>query len=133
MPSHTVVTSYLSAIAARAALAERAPELDRARGRMEPFLMSQNQAPAAGNGTTIASLFTAYRDSGFAAAEYSLSPAFMDTRALASPGGSAIPTNFADFVTKYERTANPMLDPSIVRVMDADDGTRSCFPGSPPT
>lgn len=41
-------------------------------------------------------------------------PVGHEARALASSGGSAIATTFADFVTVYERTMNPMLDISTV-------------------
>jgi len=37
-----------------------------------------------------------------------------ERRALASAGGSAIATTFADFVTVYERTLNPLMDISTV-------------------
>jgi HK97 family phage major capsid protein len=49
-----------------------------------------------------------------------------EARALQSAGGSAIPTTFADFVTVYERTLNPMLD--VARVFSTRSGAPLTFP-----
>lgn len=53
-------------------------------------------------------------------------PTGYEARALASSGGSAIATTFADFVTVYERTLNPMLD--ISTVINTRTGNPIVFP-----
>jgi HK97 family phage major capsid protein len=50
------------------------------------------------------------------------------TRALQSAGGSAVPTLFYDKVAWYARTATPMLDGSIVTVVNRDTGNPIVFP-----
>jgi HK97 family phage major capsid protein len=49
-------------------------------------------------------------------------------RALATPGGSAVPTTLAEEVVRYEVDGNPMLDPSIVRVISTTSGEQINFP-----
>jgi HK97 family phage major capsid protein len=47
-------------------------------------------------------------------------------RALQSAGGSAIETSFANFVTVYERTLNPMMD--VATVISTTDGSPIVLP-----
>ncbi len=47
-------------------------------------------------------------------------------RALQSAGGSAIETSFADFVTVYERTLNPMMD--VATVLSTTSGSPIVLP-----
>ena len=49
-------------------------------------------------------------------------------RALQSAGGSAVETSFADFVTVYERTYTPMLNPAVVTVINRTDGSPLVLP-----
>jgi HK97 family phage major capsid protein len=49
-------------------------------------------------------------------------------RALQSAGGSAVETSFADFVTVYERTFTPMLNPSVVTLLNRSDGSPLVLP-----
>ena len=49
-------------------------------------------------------------------------------RALQSAGGSAVETSFADFVTVYERTFTPMLNPGIVTILSRTDGSPIVLP-----
>lgn len=49
-------------------------------------------------------------------------------RALQSAGGSAVETSFADFVTVYERTYNPMLRPDVVTILNRTDGSPLVIP-----
>jgi HK97 family phage major capsid protein len=50
-------------------------------------------------------------------------------RALqATGGGSAVQTSFADFVTVYERTYTPMLNPSVVGLLNRSDGAPLVLP-----
>lgn len=49
-------------------------------------------------------------------------------RALQSAGGSAVETSFADFVTVYERTFTPMLNPSVVTILNRTDGSPLVLP-----
>lgn len=55
-------------------------------------------------------------------------PPDMTLRALQSAGGSAVETSFADFVTVYARTLTPMLNPSVVKVLDRSDGSPLVLP-----
>lgn len=50
----------------------------------------------------------------------------MEARALQSAGGSAIETSFADFVTVYERTLNPVID--VATVLSTGDGSPIVLP-----
>lgn len=50
------------------------------------------------------------------------------TRALQSAGGSAVPTSFADFVTVFERTFTPMLEPSVVTILNRSNGAPLVLP-----
>lgn len=50
----------------------------------------------------------------------------MEARALQSAGGSAIETSFADFVTVYERTLNPVIN--VATVLTTADGSPLVFP-----
>ena len=52
----------------------------------------------------------------------------VELRALQSAGGSAVETSFADFVTVYERTFTPMLDPNVVRILSRADGSPLVLP-----
>lgn len=72
--------------------------------------------------------FARARDGGFSAFESRITPSLFETRALQSAGGSAIPTSFADFVTVYERTFTPMLDPGIVTILGNDTGAPIVLP-----
>ena len=47
-------------------------------------------------------------------------------RALQSAGGSAVETSFADFVTVYERTLNPVMD--VATVLSTRDGSPIVLP-----
>lgn len=47
-------------------------------------------------------------------------------RALQSAGGSAVETSFADFVTVYERTLNPLMD--IATVLSTSNGSPIVLP-----
>lgn len=47
-------------------------------------------------------------------------------RALQSAGGSAVETSFADFVTVYERTLNPMMD--VATVLSTTNGSPIVLP-----
>ena len=49
-----------------------------------------------------------------------------ETRALQSAGGSAIETSFADFVTVYERTLNPIME--VATVFSTPDYSPLVFP-----
>ena len=49
-------------------------------------------------------------------------------RALQSAGGSAVETSFADFVTVYQRTFNPMLRPDVARILNVSDGSPLILP-----
>ena len=61
--------------------------------------------------------------------ESDLSRAFYDQlRGLTTPGGTAIATTFIDQVTVYERTATPMLDPAVVRIIPTTSGEPITFP-----
>ena len=51
---------------------------------------------------------------------------FLETRALQSAGGSAIPTTLADFVTVYQRTLNPVY--GVARVLGRDSGAPISLP-----
>ena len=53
-------------------------------------------------------------------------PLGFQSRALPVTGGSAVPTTFADFVTVYERTLNPMMD--IATVISTRTGNPIVFP-----
>lgn len=64
---------------------------------------------------------------GFGVYEARFSPEF-EARALQSAGGSAIPTTFADFVTVYERTMTPMLNPAVVSVLNRTNGAPLVLP-----
>lgn len=59
--------------------------------------------------------------------EAATSPAY-DTRALASSGGSAVPTDFASSVAIYARTFTPMLDPSVVSILGRRTGAPIIMP-----
>jgi HK97 family phage major capsid protein len=50
------------------------------------------------------------------------------TRALQSEGGSAVETSFADFVTVYQRTTTPMLNPDAVTILNRSDGSPLILP-----
>lgn len=50
----------------------------------------------------------------------------MEERALQSAGGSAVETSFANFVSVYERTLNPLMD--IATVLSTSDGSPIVFP-----
>lgn len=50
----------------------------------------------------------------------------MEVRALQSAGGSAVETSFADFVTVYERTLNPVIN--VATVLTTADGSPLVFP-----
>lgn len=50
----------------------------------------------------------------------------MQTRALSGNVGTAIPTNFADFVTVYERTLNPVM--GVSRVISTSNGQPIVLP-----
>lgn len=52
----------------------------------------------------------------------------VELRALQSAGGSAVETSFADFVTVYERTFTPMLDPNVVSILNRSDGSPLVLP-----
>lgn len=52
----------------------------------------------------------------------------VELRALQSAGGSAVETSFADFVTVYERTFTPMLDPNVVTILSRSDGSPLVLP-----
>jgi HK97 family phage major capsid protein len=61
--------------------------------------------------------------------ESDLSPEFyQELRGLTTPGGTAIATTFIDQVTVYERTATPMLDPDVVRIIPTTSGEPLTFP-----
>lgn len=49
-------------------------------------------------------------------------------RALATPGGTAVPTTLAEEVVRYEVDDNPMLNPAIVRVITTKSGEQINFP-----
>lgn len=48
--------------------------------------------------------------------------------ALTATGGSAVPTNFADFVTVAAADRTPLLNPSVVRIIETLDGAPLVLP-----
>lgn len=52
----------------------------------------------------------------------------MEMRALQSAGGSAVPVTFSEKVYVYQRTATPMLDPSVVTIMETSTGEDITLP-----
>lgn len=78
---------------------------------------------SSGSETTIRELFRQARDHGASSLDSSFSPEYLESRALQSQGGSAIPTTFVDRVAVYARQMSPMLDPDVVRLIDRPDGS----------
>lgn len=72
-------------------------------------------------------MFQMAKDTGHVGYDLPTTPLNWDMRALQSAGGSAIQTTYADFVTIYERTLTPMLNASVVRVVDVPDGSPRVF------
>ena len=60
--------------------------------------------------------------------ERAFQPGPIETRALAGNVGTAFNSSFADFVAVYERTASPMLDPGIVRLLPRSSGEPLVIP-----
>jgi len=58
--------------------------------------------------------------------EFQLTPTFV--RALQSAGGSAIPTTFVESVIMYQRTATPMLNSSVVTILETPTGNPITLP-----
>jgi HK97 family phage major capsid protein len=70
------------------------------------------------------------RRQGFAAWDYKIDYAKAyrtELRALQSDGGSAVPTEFADLFTIYQRTMTPTLDGNYVNVISRPDGRDVTF------
>jgi len=90
---------------------------------------------ATGKAPTEGELFRAMLKSG-GTFESRVSPWVRDSReapeitlrALQSAGGSAVETSFADFVTVFERTFTPMLNPSVVTILNRNDGSPLVLP-----
>ena len=76
----------------------------------------------------LAGLFETYRTAGVAGGFDSPLSAQFQERALASSGGSAIPTTFYDRVTVYQRTLTPMLNPDVVTILNVSDGRPITLP-----
>lgn len=110
--------------------AEQSREVDAVRGRLGGiFEASSMTEHSEAGGPSIRALLDAYRETGQTqTADYRINPEFYETRALASSGGSAIPTTFADFVVVFERTRTPMLDPNIVTVLGRSTGAPFTIP-----
>lgn len=70
--------------------------------------------------------FEAVRQGGSFVLDYeqmrALRPQDTFFRALQSAGGTAVPTTFVESVLFYSRDATPMLDPSIVTILETSDG-----------
>lgn len=124
--TYIAMSRYLDDAARRVALLERSPELDAARGEVERFIATEPQGTRLMNdtragGPSIHVLWDQYRTAGYASMDAELSPSFQ-TRALASAGGSAIATTFADQVVVYQRTVSPMLNPDVVTISTSTSG-----------
>lgn len=106
----------------------RAKAADESREVFAPILSKvEKSSGIPADALRLAKLFSDYRETGFTGGFDSvLTPEF--TRALASPGGSAIPTTFFEEVTVFERTMSPMLDPGVVTILNVSDGRPITLP-----
>ena len=97
---------------------------DTLRASIEPALRASRESTAEETDST--KLFKLLRNeiSGFETRR--TIPVGHESRALQSVGGSAIPTSFADFVTVFERTLNPMLN--VATVLSTNTGASIVLP-----
>lgn len=72
--------------------------------------------------TALLNLWAEAREGRAGGFDSTISPEMIETRALGTPGGSAIPTTFADLLIEYQRTTNPLLDPGVVTMIRRDSG-----------
>ena len=112
------INRYKAAADQAKEIEDRSKEVESIRADFEPILHQVAKANVdVTDATRIASMFSQVRDTGATGGFDSYL-----TRALASSGGSAIPTSFIDQVTVYARTLNPMLDANVVTMYESADG-----------
>jgi len=111
------------------ALQARVLAADEAREGLEALIARKPEAPAApaeGDDDQLMALIRNARNGVMGAYDSKIRHSFV--RALATPGGTAVPTTLAEEVVRYEVDSNPMLDPNIVRVITTTSGEQIDFP-----
>lgn len=76
---------------------------------------------------TLTDMMTEVRYQGFSARDFP-HPEGVQLRALQSAGGSAFAGTFIETLTMYQRTATPMLDPTVVSILNVGTGESRTFP-----
>ena len=109
------IDRYLKTANQAVKMDEAAKQADEIRSTFEPVIakVETPERVEKSDAERLMSMFTDYRERGL------VGPGFdseITMRALASTGGSAIPTTFIDQVTVYARTLSPQLDPNVVTV-----------------